>query len=360
MDFSKIPVIDNHCHLFDVAYQEHNLARMLNLSLNELQEEQLTNTLVYRRLLRELSDTFGFEGSRKDAAFKARELARKDYRAYVTKLFDDAVIDTLIIDLGYKPAQVSLTDFEDLVPSKVSYMFRIESVLDDLWKNGTGFKEAEGIFDEAVENAGKDQKIVAFKSIIGYRTGLQINRQSRSSLLKECSEKEFRDYFLLRAMDAALKCHKPFQIHASFGESNINLLHNNPLMLREVLEDPAFRELSIILVHGGYPYSFEAGYLAAMYANVHLDMSEMVPLVPLGARSGLRDMMDMCPLNKLMYGSDGFVLPEIHWLGAKFAKQELGTIFDELISERYFEKEEAQIVALDIFYNTARRVYGLI
>ena len=149
------------------------------------------------------------------------------------------------------------------------------------------------------------------------------------------------------------------QIHASFGESNLNLLHNNPLLLKEIFEHPKYNQVKIILVHGGYPYSFEAGYLAAMYPNVFLDLSEMIPFVPLGLRKGLRDMLDMAPLTKIMFGSDGFVIPEIHWLAAKVAKNELALLFTELVKNRLFDVDYGYQVAENIFYKNAQNLYQL-
>jgi hypothetical protein len=66
LDIANLPVIDNHCHLFDVAYQERNLARTLSLSLNEMPLDQLVNTLVYRKMLKELGDFLGVHGQDED------------------------------------------------------------------------------------------------------------------------------------------------------------------------------------------------------------------------------------------------------------------------------------------------------
>jgi predicted TIM-barrel fold metal-dependent hydrolase len=125
------------------------------------------------------------------------------------------------------------------------------------------------------------------------------------------------------------------------------------------LDNPKYNKIAIILVHGGYPYSFEAGYLAAMYPRLYLDISEMVPFVPLGSRQGIRNMLDMCPLNKIMYGSDGFVLPDLHWLGAKVAKQDIEAILSELIALGLQDQDLALASAGDIFFDTARKVYSL-
>lgn len=360
-DFSGLPVIDNHCHLFNVEYKEHDLASVLSMSLNDMPADQLTNTLLYRKMLRELAGFLGVPGGGpQEVEDKRRQAMRSDYPAYVKKLFGDAKLHTLLIDLGYKPAHVSLSRFEELVPARVRYMYRIETVLDEIWKEKTGFAKAEERFYQALEDAVGRLRIVALKSIIGYRTGLEIKDIPRSALKSGMSgEKEFRDYFLLRAVEKSIELGIPMQIHASFGESNLNLLHNNPLLLKGLLEDPRYRQAKIVLVHGGYPYSFEAGYLGAMYPNVYLDISEMVPFVPLGMRSGLESMMDMCPLNKIMYGSDGFVIPEIHWLGARAAKGELAEIMGRLTDKGWFDEDYARQVAKNIFCDTASTLYRL-
>lgn len=360
MNFNDIPVIDNHCHLFNTRYEEHNLARVLSLSLNVMPEEQLRHTLVYRKILKEMVD-FLQMGTAAEAQVLARrqEAMEKDYRQYVADLFQDAGIHTLLIDLGYQPAQVNLEDFEKISPTRIRYMYRIETILDSLWEQKASLAEAEEKFYEALDKAVNELQVVAFKSIIGYRTGLQIRDHDRKAMKKDMTEKAFREYFLLRAAEKAADCCIPIQIHAAFGESNIQVLHNNPLLLKEALESGPLKDARVVLVHGGYPYSFEAGYMAAMYPHVYVDISEMIPFVPLGAGKGLRDMMDMCPLNKIMYGSDGFVLPDLHWLGARAAKRELRVLFDEFIRDGLMDEDYALQTARRIFFDTAEQLYNL-
>jgi hypothetical protein len=374
LDIANLPVIDNHCHLFDVEYQERNLARTLSLSLNDMPLDQLANTLVYRKMLKELGDFLGVHGRDEDILARREHLMRTSYSQYVGSLFEDARIHTLLVDLGYQPERtphscrpgaspeaeaVGLAEFEELAPARVKYLYRIETVLDEIWKQGLGLAAAEEKFYQSLDDA-ISRGIVGIKSIIGYRTGLDIQERPRSDLKKNIKdEKEFRDYFLLRAIEKAIELGLPLQVHAAFGESNINLLNNNPLLLKGLLDNPKYNKIAIILVHGGYPYSFEAGYLAAMYPGVYLDISEMVPFVPLGSSQGIRNMIDMCPLNKIMYGSDGFALPDLHWLGARVAKQEIAAILAELIALGLQDQDLALATAGNIFFDTARKVYNL-
>jgi len=137
------------------------------------------------------------------------------------------------------------------------------------------------------------------------------------------------------------------------------VLNNNPFLLKDLLDHPKYGQSRFILVHGGYPYCFEAGYLASVYPNLYVDISEMIPFVPMGAYQGLRQIFDMCPFNKVLYGSDGFIIPEIHWLGAKMAKAALSSLFSQYIEAGLFDHDLALQVGRMVFSETARKLYGL-
>ena len=270
----------------------------------------------------------------------------------------------MLVDLGYKPAEVNLADFESLVPARVYYMFRMESVLDDLWKELAGgridFRQVEESYLAALDQALAAPNLVAVKSIIGYRTGLAVEPVGRVQMIAAPpSEKNFRDYFLLQTLAKLKTRGLPLQLHAAFGESNIDIRRNHPALLKNLLDHPDYRLIRIVLVHGGYPHCFEAGYLASVYPNLYVDISEMFPFVPRGALRGLRDIFDMCPFSKVLYGSDGFIVPEIHWLGAKMVKDALAQLFTEYLDAGLVDSDLAYRMARMVFAENAQILYGL-
>ncbi len=358
MDLSVIPVVDSHCHLFDLKNEKRSLSKILNFSLDEMPEEQLSNTLFYKQMVRKLGKLLNHDGNDSDILKLREESMDKNYKAYVTKMFEDVKMDTLLVDLGYKPATVNLQTFENLVPCQVKYIYRTETILDIVWQEKLSLQDGEKLLDQEIDNAIRTLDIRGIKSIIGYRTGLAINPEHKK-LKSYKQEKEFRDYFLLKTLEKSIDANLTIQIHTSFGESNNDLIVNNPLLFRNVLEDGDYSKAKIVFVHGGYPYSFETGYLAAMYPNVYIDISEMVPYVPLGFKKGIRDIFDLCPLNKIMFGSDGLIIPETHWIGAKVAKKEIARLLQELVGEGYFTEGYAATVAKYIFYQTADELYNL-
>ncbi len=365
LDFSDLPVLDNHCHLFATEYEAHEISALLNMSLNEMPVRDLRQTLIFRKYLRELRSLLQLpEGSEDELLAERTRRAEIDFQQWIKTLFLDCGIETMLIDLGYKPADQNLESFERQVPARIHYLFRAESALDELWtrfrSRELDLTEVENRFESALDENLNRPNIVGFKTIIGYRTGLEVQPVKRSQILKGTpDEKQFRDYFFLKLLEKTSESGLPLQIHAAFGESNIDIQLNSPALLKWVFDQDAFRSTPMVLVHGGYPRCFEAGYLASVYPNVYVDISEMIPFAPLGLYQGLRDIFDMCPFSKILYGSDGFIIPDIHWLGARMAKEALAVLFESFISAGLFNRSEALTVARNILADNARNLYRL-
>ena len=362
---ADLPLIDNHCHLYQADNQAHDLATVLNLSALEAPSDQCRQTMIYRLMLRELGSYLNLSGAPDQEILARRdELRSDDYPGWTAGLFNEGRVEALLIDTGYRPAAQPLERFEKVHPCGVRYIFRMETALDPLWREysqgGLNFREVEDrYYADLGAGLGQD-KIVALKSILGYRTGLEVHPVDRSELLTGgAAEKKFRDYFLYQTMKRLVPLGLPVQLHAAFGESHINMRNNNPIMLKYILDQPEFRELPLILVHGGCPRCFEAGFLAMGYPNVYVDLSEMIPFVPLGAKQGVIDILNMAPFNKVLYGSDGFLIPEIHWLGSRMIRRIMAEVLADLIDQGLFDFDRAVETAGLIFSENARNLYRL-
>ena len=84
-------------------------------------------------------------------------------------------------------------------------------------------------------------------------------------------------------------------------------------------------------MHTGYPWHGEAAYMANVLPRVYCDVSEGIPFAGHAARRILSEVLEMAPLSKVLYGSDGFGVPEINYTSAKLAKQALGQVLNGLI-----------------------------
>jgi predicted TIM-barrel fold metal-dependent hydrolase len=133
----------------------------------------------------------------------------------------------------------------------------------------------------------------------------------------------------------------------------------NPILLTPLLNEPELAEVSFVLVHGGYPYCAEAGYMTSAYPNVSLDLSLMIPWASIGAARCIAQTLEFAPTKKVMYGSDGIYVPELYWIGAHIARRALARVLGELIDDDVLDRDEAKEVAHDILHRNAERIYGV-
>ena len=74
--------------------------------------------------------------------------------------------------------------------------------------------------------------------------------------------KKLRDHLLCRSLELCTEHGVPMQIHTGMGDFEVNLVLCRPAYLMDLLRFPAYRACTVILVHTGYPYHREAGYMA--------------------------------------------------------------------------------------------------
>ena len=86
---------------------------------------------------------------------------------------------------------------------------------------------------------------------------------------------------------------------------DITLTRSSPALLQPLIV--ANRETTFVLLHAGYPYMREAGYLTAMYKNVYLDIGEVFPVVSRGGQEAvMQQALELVPTNKIMWSSELF------------------------------------------------------
>jgi len=350
LDLSECPVVDSHCHAFLSEKEISPFEQYLNLADNPVPKADATSTLLYRHVVRELSRVMNFRGTSEEVVEERTRRYRRDPAGHIGLLFEDAKIEILMVDTGY-PAElfsgysIDLEEFGRMVPSGVREIFRVDIVLYELVKNLVSFDMAMEEFRDRMRDAVRGG-VVALKSVVAYRTGLEVQRHKEEEFRSAYGElisdsrsgKHVRnilsggsrhakiayDHFVFLAVEESARLGVPFQIHTGMGDSpGIGLRMANPILLRDLINDAALKEARMILVHGGYPYVEEAGFLVSTYPNVFMDLSETIPFAGVGVREKLVGLMAMAPTTKLMYGSDGFNVPELHWFSAIHAKRSI-------------------------------------
>lgn len=134
----------------------------------------------------------------------------------------------------------------------------------------------------------------------GFR-GLKILLPFRKKLLN--------DKNLYPAYEVANKHKVPVLFHTGYPPPGtpghkMGLSSAQPAMLDQVIA--SFSELNIILAHCGYPWTDVGIALACQFPNVHLDISNMMYMMPNKLREVLLHAKEVIGLDKILFGSDGF------------------------------------------------------
>jgi uncharacterized protein len=385
LSFVGCPVVDAHCHPFLPDKETRPFEAYLTLSDIPQRMEDLKSTMLYRLVMRELGQVMRLRGDEKIIAERQRRI-KGDPSGYIQMLFDEAGLETLLVDSGYPfkefvGYEIYLEDFSKMIGREVREIFRLEVAVHGLLKGLVPYDQAVEDFRSQIGKAISGG-CIALKSVIAYRTGLAVRsweegivkrswgemvslvRDSKkpSAVLSERNErnKSVYDSFLMIGVEEARRLAVPLQIHTGMGDSpSMDLRIADPSLLYDLLQNSVAREASIVLTHGGYPYMEEAAFLANAYPNVYIDLSETIPIVSVGLRSRLLSLFEMAPITKIMYGSDGFNIPELYWFSAVYTKRALASVLGELVRHDGLGETDAVDIGKSFLAGNARRLYRL-
>lgn len=373
-------VIDSHCHFLLPEKEAKEFYCYWNLSRLNLDPKHLQNTFAYRMVLHELKSFLSDDASTPDQEILAvrNELYRSDPAGYIEKLFRAANIEAVVIDTGVPNIEtygytISHDDFQKLLPGEVKSrcVVRIEPIIYTLLKNDDlTFQDAIYLFEHELEEQIHAQNAVALKTTIAYHTGLDVRivteeqartaydayRKNRGEAPGE--EKIIRDYFVLLSLEKCMQRDIPMQIHTGIGDAPVlNLMKSNPWLLFDLVCDPYFQQAKIVLEHLGYPYIAESGSLANMFPNIWVDFSEIIAFASPAVDRCLKELFEMTPVTKIMYGSDSYGIPEIFWFSAVHFKRCLNNVLNGFIRDSILSPEDAHYIAGRILRENARELY---
>jgi len=375
LDLSGIPVVDNHCHPV-LLNQQVDAPGFRNYfteaSDPSIPEKHIPNTVYYLWLLRQLATIYGCPNTEEDILAIRSGL---DDDTLLERFFRAANIDTLILDPAFPLPHTcySPEHMGQLGHCRTARMLRLETLMQQLIVQYQNFDEVVDRYTLTLTNA-HEQGYCAFKSIVAYRTGLEIAEWSKDQAVSSFQEallairngqlriahKPLIDYLLHIAFRQAAEQELPVQFHTGYGDGDTDMRLGNPLHLRDVLERKDYQPMKVVLLHESYPYTQLGAYLAAIYPHVYFDLSYMIPFVDrLEMLAFTRQALGVTPASKLMYSSDGIHVPEMHWAGAIRGRSIIGLVLQEMIDADEIDQEQAYDLALQILHDTAYTVYRL-
>ena len=371
IDLSALPVVDGHVHplLPDPwAVSAERFCDVFTEARPGTMGEHVRHTSYLRRTLQDAARWLDTAPTL-EAVLAARTRAGP---GAVGRLFTEARVAALLVDTGYPPEAMPLADVGRLLSCAVHEIVRIETCAQALLAERMPYEAFLGAFRGALETASR--RAVGFKSVIAYRTGLDIRswpvaeaRAAYAGVLARLEaggsprlvEKPLLDTLFFAALEVAEATGRPIQLHTGWGDPDIDLPAANPVLLRPILEDPRWRRSRLVLLHQAYPYVREAAFLSAVWPQVHVDLSLTLPFLGPGAVGPLIELLSLAPATKLMYGSDVHSLPEPIAFSARWGRAALGEALDWLVTRRGTTRAEAYADGRRILAGNARALSGL-
>lgn len=247
------------------------------------------------------------------------------------RLLHAAGLAAMLVDTGFTPEPLTTPTELGAAAGAAAYeVVRLEAVAESLaGASAEGF--ADAVRAALAEAAGRPGTM-AFKSVAAYRVGLALGaRRPSAGEVRTAAGRwlaagggRLADETLHRFLAfAALDTGLPLQFHTGLGDRDVDLRACDPLLLAPWLRATEATGVPVLLLHC-YPFQRHAGYLAQVFPTVHMDLGLATHNV--GARAGavLAEALELCPYGKFLYSSDGFALPELHFLGAALFREAAG------------------------------------
>lgn len=370
MKLNDIPLIDQHAH--NLVKPEIFLGQPYASAFTEGHHPKIVNyharyTFCYRRSLRDIAALLQCQADEIEIIQQREKLGLEK----LTQLcFQAANIESIFLDDGFLSKQILPLEWhQQFLPTY--RLLRLEFLAENLFKHNQSFDTFINQFRNEIDSPSG---VIGFKSIAAYRTGLAIESVSEDMaahsfyVLKDTyQDGEFRlqdkhliDFLLQQALEIAAKSNLPIQFHTGFGDTDLDLSLANPLHLRPILEDSRYENVPIVLLHGSYPYTREASYLASVYPQVYVDFGLAVPFLSVsGMQETVRMLLELAPTSKVMYSSDAHCIPELYYLGGLWGKKVLARVLTDAVTDLDLTNSEAEAIAYSILHENARNLYGI-
>jgi predicted TIM-barrel fold metal-dependent hydrolase len=373
MELAAIPILDHHCHTIrrpGAPLDAGAFRRCFSESSDPSMTPHIGRSVFYMRMLRDVAALLGCPAT-EGALLAARAAAPPEQ--YARRLFDAGGFRALLVDTGFGAVGgYDTAALSALAGLPAAPILRLETLIEDLIVASATFRQVEERLRAEVR-AARSRGVVALKSIAAYRGGLHVAPRAFDEAaaafapLKEAARRDGRvrladravlDYLLRAALEEAGAAELPAQFHVALGDADADLRSANPLHLRALLADAAFRRVPFVLLHC-YPYVREAGYLASLYANVFVDVSLAVPLTAHGSAAAFLEALELAPISKLLFATDAHSLPELFFAGALHGRRALARALGRLVAEDYLTPAQADDAAQAILWRNAAGLYQL-
>ena len=338
------------------------------INLEGAKHKPLPNSNMWMQIvLRALSKKFNCEESIHEIV-KHRNGLTLDYSTYTKQLFNEVNLIAGIYDFGYPQPALDSQEFSEQSGIRIFHINRIEVVMIEQLAKSTDFQFFIDNYRKSLSESLTREEVVGLKSIIAYRSGLEIsemNEDEASVAFDEFSNntrsaaKPLRDYCLHIAMEECTLANKVMHIHTGIGDGEVVMSKASPSFLLNMLREGKYENTKVHLVHGGYPWMEEAAFITSILPNVYLDISLQNPFSGHGVERIISQVFEFAPFDKVLYGSDAFTIPEMNWMGVKLFKECFENVLNGWVEKDYLSVEKAQEIGEMVLYKNFEKIYNV-
>jgi uncharacterized protein len=368
-----ISAVDHHAHLmcaddgaFVLGDDAAPLAELiLESSEPERAREHVRQHPSYGRAVRDLAELLGVE---RDEGAVVRARSQRGHASYVKLLMVESRLEAIYVDDGLRfPGLMSMPEQEELTGIPVRRVARVEILVQDAAHDWPSFDVLRDRFRAELTQA-VSAGLIGLKTIAAFRCGLDLPEADetaaragydrwRATNSPRLIDSHVISYFLDEALALTAHPRLPLQVHAGLVGTDVDLRAGDPAALRSWLNRPAHQGVPVVVLHC-YPYLREASWLASLYPDVYLDLSMAMQWV--GSHRGaamILETLDVAPVSKLLFATDGFRVPELFYLGARWWRDSLAEALAGLVDRGYVTEVTALEYAELVLRGNAHRIY---
>jgi len=194
IDFTDVPVIDNHCHPLDpekATLEPEALAREFYHGMGDVPENDITrgplgatpelryhfsNLGVVHTAVCQLSKLFDCPAELEVVAFERNRRTVDGLAGYARLLYEDAGIVGTVLDTGLPPGDPLL----DLMPGRVMRLFQMGPAIGRLLEHAQSYQELLRNYQEALDRAVRVDGFVGVKAHLAEEVGFGVEPASRA------------------------------------------------------------------------------------------------------------------------------------------------------------------------------------
>ena len=275
IDLEAVPYVDGHMHAplaarpatadeYAWPWYEGNIEYL----------EMAAELVPFRWGMRQMGEWLDCEPE--EAAIVAAIAARGSDAEWRAECIKRGNVAGLVLDTGYPPPDVVVPAPELAQQVPVAWLVRIEVEAQRLLAESTSLDDWLDRVD-AASDAGLDAGAAGLKSIIAYRSGLGVSpvdmaaahaayghasAAARAGEEVRLSAKPLNDLLVLRALDVCRRRGVSLQLHAGYGDRDIDLRLGSPFAFRWALESGAADGVEVVFLHASWPHIRDAAVMA--------------------------------------------------------------------------------------------------